>query len=319
VGNRAQMVQVYIAAVVYAIIFGLSFLFVKLSLAYASAIDMLAHRFTVSFVAFIVVLLVVPKLRRKISLRGLARYLPVTFFNPLLGFGFQVMGLSLTTSAEASIVNALIPIFALILAAIFLKDRPTGWLTTCVTLSMTGVIFVFVMNGLQPGSANLWGNVLIFGSALTTAIYTILFSKMAHKFSFLSLLFMMQGVGCIGFNLLAFGVHVVDGNFAAYFTPWLNWDYVLPVLYLGVLATLCSTILYNFMLSHLSPPKVTVFGNLATLITILAGIFILGEMFHWYHVVGTVLILVGVIGTGLAGRGPRPAVQTATQKTVAPK
>jgi drug/metabolite transporter (DMT)-like permease len=171
------------------------------------------------------------------------------------------------------------------------------------------------MNGFQGGQGNLWGNVLVLGSALAMAIYTILFKKVAHKFSLMSVVFMMQAFGCIGFNLIAFGVHMWDGNFAAYFAPWTHWDYVLPVLYLGVGASLCSALLSNFALTRLSPAKVSVFGNFATLITILAGIFILGEPFFWYHVVGTVLILVGIVGSGYAGKGKKQKHKVSLEAT----
>lgn len=45
----------------------------------------------------------------------------------------------------------------------------------------------------------------------------------------------------------------------------------------------------------------SVFSNLATLITIIAGVIFLHETIHYYHVVGAMIILVGVIGTNYFG------------------
>lgn len=45
----------------------------------------------------------------------------------------------------------------------------------------------------------------------------------------------------------------------------------------------------------------SVFSNLATLITIIAGVIFLHESIHYYHVVGAMIILVGVIGTNYFG------------------
>jgi len=45
----------------------------------------------------------------------------------------------------------------------------------------------------------------------------------------------------------------------------------------------------------------SVFSNLATLITILAGILFLHESFRTYHLIGGVMIVMGVIGTNYFG------------------
>lgn len=45
----------------------------------------------------------------------------------------------------------------------------------------------------------------------------------------------------------------------------------------------------------------SVFSNLATLITIIAGVIFLHESIYYYHVVGAMIILVGVIGTNYLG------------------
>lgn len=45
----------------------------------------------------------------------------------------------------------------------------------------------------------------------------------------------------------------------------------------------------------------SVFSNFATLITILAGVIFLKEEFHLYHLVGTNVIIIGVVGTNYFG------------------
>lgn len=43
--------------------------------------------------------------------------------------------------------------------------------------------------------------------------------------------------------------------------------------------------------------KSTVFANLSTIISIVAGVVFLGEEFYYYHVIGSIMILAGIIGT----------------------
>ncbi|NLB23122.1 MAG: EamA family transporter, partial [Clostridium sp.] len=52
--NYKQKRVTYLAAVSYSIIIGLSFLFTKLTLDVADPFEILAHRFTVSFIAILI-------------------------------------------------------------------------------------------------------------------------------------------------------------------------------------------------------------------------------------------------------------------------
>ncbi|MFD6441674.1 EamA family transporter, partial [Peribacillus sp. NPDC060186] len=101
--------KAYFAAIVYAIIIGFSFIFTKITLIEASPLDTLAHRFTMAFLIAIIV-----KLYRrtsvKMSAKDTLKILPLVFLYPILFFTFQVFGLVYTSSSEAGIIQATIPI-----------------------------------------------------------------------------------------------------------------------------------------------------------------------------------------------------------------
>jgi len=59
---------------------------------------------------------------------------------------------------------------------------------------------------------------------------------------------------------------------------------------------LVTSYLSTYALSILPAFQMSVFGNLTTVITIGAGIIFLNESFYFYHIIGTVLIVLGVIG-----------------------
>ena len=46
----------------------------------------------------------------------------------------------------------------------------------------------------------------------------------------------------------------------------------------------------------------SVFANLGTVISIIAGVLILNEDIFYYHIIGSVLIISGVLGTNFLGR-----------------
>lgn len=129
--------KAYAAAIAYASIIGFSFLFVKIALESANPIDLLAHRFTVSFAA---ALLLYPFLRKKyrisIQWRDLIYIVPFSLLYPVLFFAFQVWGLMYTSSSEAGIIQATIPILTILLAWFFKgtcdMDTSAVYLPFCV-------------------------------------------------------------------------------------------------------------------------------------------------------------------------------------------
>jgi len=58
----------------------------------------------------------------------------------------------------------------------------------------------------------------------------------------------------------------------------------------------------NFILSKIEAAQSAVFANLTTIVSILAGVFIRGENFYWFQIVGGILIVIGVWGTNYYGK-----------------
>lgn len=56
-----------------------------------------------------------------------------------------------------------------------------------------------------------------------------------------------------------------------------------------------------YVLTHIKAAKMSVFANFGTLITVLAGIVFLKEKLFYYHFLGSLLIIAGVLGTNFLG------------------
>jgi opine dehydrogenase len=67
--------------------------------------------------------------------------------------------------------------------------------------------------------------------------------------------------------------------------------------YLGILSSLVTSMLTNYVLSKIEAARMSVFGNLGTVVSIFAGSFFLKEPIYLYHIVGSLMIITGVIGT----------------------
>ena len=292
--------KAYIAAISYAFIIGLSFMFVKVTLTVASPIDTLAHRFTFAFIG-IVILMVFTKNKLTIKKYDLLKILPLAILYPIVFFTFQVLGLARISSSEAGIIQATIPIFTLALAGLLLKEKATRGQLVFISLSVLGVIYMLIMNGANATTGNVIGSGFILLSALAASLYNVFARRLTKQYSLLTLTYVMTLCGFVFFNGMALGNHLVNGTINKFFQPLTHVDFVIAILYLGLLSSLGTSYLSNYALSKLEASQMSVFSNFATLITILAGVLVLQEVFHLYHFIGGILIIIGVIGTNYFG------------------
>ncbi|WP_416829204.1 DMT family transporter [Ectobacillus polymachus] len=296
--------KAYAAAMLYACIIGFAFMFVKITLTVASPIDSLAHRFTIAFFAATLIL-VFNKISIKIKMKDVLPILCLALLYPTLFFTFQVFGLVYTSSSEAGIIQATIPIFTLILAAFVLKEYASPVQAVCTFLSVAGVIFIFIMNNVSEASYSVKGTVLILLSSLASALYNVLARKLTRQYSLFTLTYLMTFFAFIVFNSIAITDHIIEKSVPSFFTPFLSIPFVVSIIYLGVLSSLCTAFLSNYTLSKIEASKMSVFSNFATLITVIAGVMFLHETIRYYHIIGTIAILAGVIGTNYFGKNRR--------------
>lgn len=288
--------MIYLLAIVYALIIGFSFLFTKMALNISDPIDMLAYRFTISF---LVILIPVMIGWIKLGLRGknLWRLLPIGLIYPTMFFGFQAFGLRDETSSEGGIFQASAPVMTMILAAIFLKERTTWLQKLSILCSVFGIIYILLMKGASLDISNLKGITLLLLSAFALAVYSVFARSMRTDFTAMQMTFVMMLIGFISFSSMTVVKYAQSGKWSELVEPMSQPVFVLSLLYTGIMSSLISSLLSNYVLSKLEASQMSVFVNLATLISIMAGVVFLGEQLAYYHIVGAVLIIAGVLGT----------------------
>ena len=89
--------KAYMAAIGLALIVGFSFMITKLTIGTASPIETLAHRFTVSFITLLTLILT-GTIKLKLTKEEIKVLLPLSFFYPILFFSFQIYGLQYIAS-----------------------------------------------------------------------------------------------------------------------------------------------------------------------------------------------------------------------------
>ena len=292
--------KAYIAATLYACTIGFSFLFVKISLRYAGPLDALAHRFAVAML-FALLPLLSGRAKLDATPREIIDILPLAAFNPVLFFLLQTSGLVFIRSSEAGLIQATAPVFVLLLGLLFLRERTNGRQVCSMLLSVGGVLFVSVMSREGSGTYDLRGVLLVVASTVSFALYTVLARKFSRRFSVYTLTFFMSLAGFLAFDSLSLAVRIYSGTISGFLKPLTSLPYLGAIFFLGGASSFFSAFFSNYALSKLEASGMIVFANLATLIAVIAGVIFLGEPFGWYHAVGGLAIVLGVLGTNFFG------------------
>ncbi|WP_461615555.1 DMT family transporter [Clostridium sp. Marseille-QA1073] len=293
--------KAYCAAILNALITGLSFLFTKLTLTVATPLDILAHRFTISFI-FGSIPILLGWIKLDINKEDILPILPLSLFYPIMFFAFQAFGLTYISSSEAGIIQATVPVFTLIFSIFFLKEYTSMLQKTSLLLSAAGVIYIFLMKGINLRSNAFIGIVFILLSALSSAGNNVLAKKLTGKYSPICLTYIVNAIGFLFFNIVSITNHSLNGTLNLYFKPFTNPLFVVSIVYLGILSSLITSLLLNYALSKIEASKMSVFINLSTLITMIAGVIFLKEKLEYFHIIGAIMILLGIIGTNFSNK-----------------
>ena len=294
-----EKTKAYLAALSFSTIIGFSFLFTKVALGFASPLTNLAHRYTVA--AIVLFILQQNKLIQvKLSKEDILSILPMSLFYPILFFMFQSFALQYISSSEAGILQALVPIITLILASVFLKEKTTFIQKFFLCLSVAGVIYIFLSKGANLGvETGILGFMLMLGSVFSNAINNILSKYKGGQYRAIDLTVVVILVGFLVFNSLSLVTHFLSGNLMSYFEPLGHLSYLISILYLGILASIVTASLSIYAIVRLGASTVSVFGNLGTVLTIVAGAVILQEPIYSYHLLGASMIIAGILGMNL--------------------
>ncbi len=271
-------------------------MFTKIGLEVMTPMELISFRFLLA--ALVMTLLKVFKII-KVDFKGknIKMILLTSLCEPVLYFIFEVLGVSMTSTSEAGLMISLIPVFVAIFSMIFLHEKLRPSQIAFIVLSVSGVVFINMMKDKLSLSGSILGIVFLFIAIIASSFYNIGSKKSSESFTPVEITFVMMWVGAISFNGILTVTNIIKGTMESYFAPLSNSQAIIPLLYLGILSSIVAFFMVNYTISKIPVSESAVFANLCTIVSIFAGVVILKESFHWYDLVGAVMILVGVWGT----------------------
>jgi drug/metabolite transporter (DMT)-like permease len=279
-------------AIVFAIaanaIFGFSFLFSKQALQVAAPFVLLAVRFTVAF-ALLNIMLLTGKFSLHFTGKRVGLLLVMGLIQPVAYFICEVYSVGLLPTSLIGTLLALLPIVSLAAARIFLKERARASQVFFSLLSVAGVFLTTVLK--TSGDFSWLGFILIMGGVLAGVLYTVLSRSIAHEFSAFERTYVMFALGSAVFTLIAL-IQSAGNMREMILAPLGRGEFWVSIAFLAGLSSVGAFMMLNYAVTHLSVARTTIFANITTVITILAGVLILGESFDLYQAIGSVIIIV---------------------------
>lgn len=311
---KKKEITLFLAAVISHIFWGFSFLATKSALGVADMYLLLSHRFLIAFAVMNLLLLfrVV-----KINFRGKGKRIFWPLFmglmEPVIYFIGEELGVIHSTTIFSGVMIAVIPIVSIFAAIPFLHEKPTVGQVLFSFLSVGGVIGIGMLTR-SSGALDWIGVVGLIVAVVSAAAYGILDRGLSAEFTAFERTYLMIGMGAACFTPIA----LVRTRFspAAFFAPLADMKFLLPVLFLSVCCSVVSYFLLSYMATYMTVTRSTVYANLTTAVSVIAGALILKEPFTWLSAVFCGVILVGIYGVQRFARKHEPeTVQNPIQST----
>ena len=272
-------------------LFGLSYVFTRQATG-AGVLALLGWRFV--FAAFVMGLCVFSGLLPvRLSGKRKAPLLLVCLFSPVLYFICETTGIAHTSASESGVFLACIPVASLAASTLLLRKRPSRRQTVGIAVTLVGVLLTVLSAGLTI-KVSVTGYLFLTGAVVSYALYSVFVDK-AWEYSSAELTFVMMLAGAALFGTMALFEAGAEGRIGELLMlPFRDAAFLRAVLYLGAGCSVLAFFLSNVAIVKIGVNRSASFIGVATVVSVLSGVFVLGEVFSLYQVVGTAVILAGV-------------------------
>ncbi|MBO9201845.1 MULTISPECIES: DMT family transporter [Niastella] len=208
---------------------------------------------------------------------------------------FDFVGLQYVTAGLERLILFLYPTFAVLINTFIFKQPVVRTQKIALLLTYTGIGIAY-LGELNIDTSNpnfFWGSFLIFLCSITYSVYIVGSGRMiptvgVTRFTAYAMLASTAGV-FTHFALQGRGLHDLQQGGT-------------PIIWYGILLATIATVLPTFMMStgmkHIGSNNVAIISAVGPVSTIIQAHFILGEKIFTAQIIGTVLVVIGVILIG---------------------
>ena len=246
-------------------------------------------------IGMLFLLLVVVCSKQKLSAADIKRnLLPLCLSGAFIGFNWILLfeAYRYTTVAIATLCYYLAPVFVILVAPIFLKDKLTAKKLICVTVALIGMVFVSgVLQTGMPASGELKGIFFGIAAALLYASVVIC-NKFIRDIAAYDMTIMQLGIAA----LVLFPYTLLTEDFSSL---EISVPAIAMLLFVAIVHTGIAYALYFSAMQGLSSHTIAIFSYVDPIVAIILSALLLHEPMGIFGVIGAVLILGSTLISGL--------------------
>lgn len=268
-------------ALLVVFVWGINFIFVKISLEEFSPLLLCAVRFLLASVP--AVFFIKPP---AVPFKIIAGYGLIMF---ALQFALLFIGLRVgMTPGVASLLMQVQVFFSMFFAIIFLGEQPQVG-------QIIGALIAFIGIGVVAlhfdHNVSLMGFLCILAAAASWGVGNLI-TKKIHSVNLIAVIVWSSFVACLPMFMLSL---VFEGP-ASFVTTYehMTWKGILSVLYIVYISTWVGYGVWNWLISRYPVGMVVPFTLLVPVVGILSSVFILGEPFYLWKLVAGLLVISGL-------------------------
>lgn len=218
------------------------------------------------------------------------------FLASLLGIVFNqglfIFGVSLSSPGDASIITTSMPLWAMLLAAIILKEPITGKKVLGITAGACGALLLILGgHNINTGAAKdtaIWGDLLVLSAEFCYALYIVLFKNFVAKYSLVTIMKWMFTFAFI--CTIPFSASSLEA------TQWnaFGWKEICGLAYCVVFATFIAYMLLGFGQKNLRPTVAGMYNYIQPIVACAIAVYWGMDSFNITKAIAIILIFGGV-------------------------
>ncbi len=302
----SRALRVWLAFILLSLAWGSSYLFIRLAVRQLTPLALVGLRL---LVGTIVVVIIARATRQPMHLprRLWPSMILVATINTAIPFLLISWGEITVPSGLGSVLNSTMPIFSVLLAAAVLHDEHLSFARMGgVAIGFAG-IFVLLSGDLLHGSilsSHLAGQAAIVLASVCYAVGSVLTRKLLRGVAPLAIAVYVLSIAAtevLGLSLIFSRPHIGS----------LNGTTIVSVLWLGILGSGCAYALAFFILSEWGASRYSLIAYTLPVVGLTLGTVTLGEPLDWRILVGSALVVSGIVLANVTRRAmdPDPKVQ----------
>lgn len=290
-----HMGKLYSALIVLSLIWGTSFLFIKVLLSAIGPGAVVFGRCLFGTIMLFVILFLSKKNSQRKKIPWLSLFF-VALTNNALPWLLICTSETRLSSSMASIINATTPIWTLIIGFLFfsLSLRKNQWIGILI-----GFIGIFILSDFKLGdlyTGNTIGILLMTGATFCYGLGAQLTKKYLSKLSVIETSFFTLAISTvISFIMM---MVLTPQSISAF----LNINLLVPFIGLGAFGSGIAYLLYYYLVKKGGPEFASLVTYLVPVSAIIWGALLLHEEFHLYMLIGLLVIFAGVYSSSLKSK-----------------